>query len=185
MNPILLDIPSELTSERIILRAIRPGDGTIAFPSVRESLPELKLWMPWATDDYNEEGAEEWCRKSAADWIIRKQFQFFILLRETNRHIGTMGAFKLDWNVPSCEIGYWLHTAHTGQGLMTEAVKMLTKMLVNTLNFHRVQICSDELNTRSRRVAELAGYQLEGILRNDCVAFGGRLRNTCFYSTIR
>jgi ribosomal-protein-serine acetyltransferase len=184
MNPILVEIPTELTGERIVLRAVRAGDGAIIFPSVRESLAELKVWMPWAVDDYSEYGAEEWCRKSAADWITRTQFQFLVLLRDGNQHIGTMGAFKMNWDIPSCEIGYWLHTAHTGRGLMTEAVKALTAMLQSTLHFRRIQILSDELNRRSRRVAELAGYQLEGILRNDCLASGGRLRNTCVYSLI-
>jgi RimJ/RimL family protein N-acetyltransferase len=184
MKPILIDIPEELHSERLILRAVRAGDGTIVLPSVRESLAELKVWMPWAVDDYSEQGAEEWCRKNAANWISREQFQFLILLRESGRHIGTMGAFKINWEIPSCEIGYWLHTTHTGRGLMTEAVKTLTEMLQGELKFRRIQILCDEQNKKSRRVAELAGYQLEGILRNDCLAFGGRLRNTCVYSSI-
>jgi RimJ/RimL family protein N-acetyltransferase len=184
MNPVLLEIPTEVSGPRVTLRAVRAGDGAIVWPSVRASLAELKNWMPWAVDDYNERGAEEWCRKSTANWITREQFQFLILLRETNQHIGTMGAFKINWEIPSCEIGYWLHTAHTGQGLMTEAVKTLTEMLQTKLHFRRVQILCDELNTKSRRVAELAGYQLEGILRNDCLASGGRVRNTCVYSVI-
>jgi hypothetical protein len=83
MNPILFDIPTELDAERICLRAVRPGDGAIVYPSVRESLPELKVWMPWAIDDYNEQGAEEWCRKAAASFIER--IQYLILLRENNQ----------------------------------------------------------------------------------------------------
>jgi ribosomal-protein-serine acetyltransferase len=185
MNHILLDVPEQLESERLTLRAIRPGDGAIVFPSVRECLPELKVWMPWATDDYSEPLSEEWCRNSAAGWIKREQFQFLILLRPDNRHVGTIGSFKIDWKIPACEIGYWLHTALNGQGLMTEAVKTVTAMLFDRLQFQRVQICADELNTKSRRVAELAGYQFEGILRKDCRVPDGRLRNTSFYSRIR
>jgi RimJ/RimL family protein N-acetyltransferase len=184
MNPLLLDIPTELTSDRILLRAVRPGGGTIVFPSVRESLAELKIWMPWATDDYNGQGAEEWCRRNAAHFIERKGLQYLILLRETHHHIGTMGAFNFNWEIPSGEIGYWLHTAHTGQGFMTEAVKTLTEMLQHTLNFNRICIKTDEQNQKSRRVAELTGYQLEGILRNDSLTAAGRLRNTCIYSKI-
>jgi ribosomal-protein-serine acetyltransferase len=184
MNPLLLEIPTELTSDRLLLRAVRPGDGAIVCPSVRESLAELKIWMPWATDDYNEERAEEWCRKAAASFIERRQFQFLILQRENNRHIGTMGAFDFNWEIPSGEIGYWLHTAHTRHGFMTEAVKTLTEMLQHTLHFNRICIKTDEQNQKSRRVTELAGFQLEGILRNDCLTSAARLRNTCIYSKI-
>ena len=62
-NPLLLDLPHELSTDRLALRSPRAGDGAIVCPSVRESLAELKTWMPWATDDYNVQNAEEWCRK--------------------------------------------------------------------------------------------------------------------------
>ncbi|HEX4055013.1 MAG TPA: GNAT family N-acetyltransferase [Tepidisphaeraceae bacterium] len=184
MNPLLLEIPSKLSSERLLLRVPAAGDGAVTYPSVRDSLNELKQWMPWATDDYAEQSGEEWCRKSAAEFLSRKQLQFLIFSHHEGRHLGNIGAFKFDWDVPSCEIGYWLHTAHTGHGYMTEAVGVLRNMLYQTLGARRVQICTDEKNHKSRRVAELAGFQLEGVLRNDCIAVGGRLRNTCVFSWI-
>jgi RimJ/RimL family protein N-acetyltransferase len=183
-NPILLDIPHELIGDRLLLRSPRAGDGAIVCPSVRESLAELKKWMPWATDDYSRQSSEEWCRKSAAEFLSRRQLQFLIFTKQTGEHIGNIGAFDFDWDVPSCEIGYWLGTRHTGQGYMTEAAGVLLRMLQTTLHARRVQIRTDGENTRSRRVAELAGFQLEGVLRNDCVAVGGRLRNTCVFSWI-
>jgi ribosomal-protein-serine acetyltransferase len=183
-NPLLLDIPHELSGDRLFLRSPRAGDGAITSASVRESLTELKMWMPWATDDYNEQNGEEWCRKSAADFLSRHQLQFLITLRPEGRHIGNIGAFKFNWEVPSCEVGYWLHTAHTHHGYMTEAVGVLLAMLRSRVHVRRVEIRSDAQNLKSRRVAELAGFQLEGILRNECLAVGGRLRNTCIYSWI-
>jgi ribosomal-protein-serine acetyltransferase len=179
-NPLLLDIPSELSGNRISLRIPRAGDGAIITPSVRESLTELKPWMPWATDEYDEKPGEEWCRRAAAHFLSREQLQFLIFLREDSRHIGNIGAFKLNWEVPKCEIGYWLHTAHTRKGFMTEAVTILRTYL----HLRRIEIRSDPDNQKSRRVAQLAGFQLEGILRNECLTAGGLLRNTCIYSWI-
>jgi RimJ/RimL family protein N-acetyltransferase len=140
--------------------------------------------MPWATDDYNEQTGEEWCRKAAANFLSREQLQFLILSRPEGRHIGNIGTFKFNWKVPSCEIGYWLHTAHTGRGYMTEAVGVLLAMLRSHFHVRRVEIRTDAKNLRSRRVAELAGFQLEGIMRNDSVVVGGGLRNTCVFSWI-
>ncbi|MGD0387734.1 MAG: GNAT family N-acetyltransferase [Tepidisphaeraceae bacterium] len=184
INPLLLEIPTELNGDRLTLRVPRAGDGAVAYPSVRDSLPELKQWMPWATDAYNEQSGEEWCRKAAANFLSREQLQFLIFLRSDGRHIGNVGAFKFNWEVPSCEIGYWLHTAHTRHGYMTEAVGILKEMLRIHVHVRRVEIRSDAENLKSRRVAELAGFQLEGILRNDCVAVGGRLRDSCVFSSI-
>jgi ribosomal-protein-serine acetyltransferase len=183
LNPILLDIPSEITTDRLLLRVPRDGDGAIVWPSVRRSLPELKLWLPWATDDYNQQAAEEWSRRSAGEFLVRKQMPFLIFSAQ-GEHLGTVGVHPHDWNIPSCEIGYWLRTDKTGHGYMTESVGAVMKMLGDQFKPRRVQIRADAQNARSRRVAELAGFQLEGILRNDSVTVGSRLRDTCVYSRI-
>ena len=183
-NPLLLDIPCELSSQRLLLRTPRAGDGEIVAPSVRESLAELKPWMPWATDDYNPQAGEEWCRKAAANFISRTQLQFLIFLRSENRRIGNVGAFNFVWEIPSCEVGYWLHTAHTHQGYMTEATRLLIELLRDALRMQRVQIRAEPDNAKSRRVAELAGFQLEGILRNDSLTVSGKIRSTSLYSWI-
>ncbi len=140
--------------------------------------------MLWATDDYNEQSGEEWCRKAAADFLSRKQLQFLIFSRLDGCHLGNIGAFKFNWEIPSCEIGYWLHTAHTGQGYMTEAVGVLTRMLCQTVGVRRMQIRTDTKNQKSRRVAELAGFEFEGVLRSDALAIGGGLRDTCVFSLV-
>jgi ribosomal-protein-serine acetyltransferase len=183
-TPILLDIPSELRGERVVLRVPRAGDGAIVYPSVRESLAELKRWMIWATDEYSEQGAEEWCREAAANFLARTKLQFLIFSLADGWHLGNVGAFDFKWDVPSCEIGYWLHSGHIGKGYMTEAVGILAKMLRETLGMARMHIKSDARNLKSRRVAELAGFQLAGVLRKDSVAVGGGLRDSCIYSSI-
>jgi RimJ/RimL family protein N-acetyltransferase len=181
-NPILLDVPTELQTERLLLRAPRAGDGAVVFPQVRASLTELKQWMPWAKDDYAEKDAEEWCRKSAANFMARELFQFLMFL--DGSHIGNIGIFKFNWDIPSCEIGYWLDTRRCGCGYMTEAVHGVTKLAQETIKAARIQILTDDRNQRSWRVAERAGYQLEGTLRNDCRTGEGTLRNTRVYSKI-
>ena len=183
-NPVLLDVPMELKTERLLLRAPRAGDGSIVFPQVRDSLAELKPWMPWAKDDYKESDAEEWCRKSAAHFLAREQFQFLMFLREASAHIGNIGLFKFNWDVPSCEVGYWLQTGRTGRGYMSEAVKGLTEFAYATFKAARVQLLTDDRNERSFKVAERCGYQLEGTLRCDCRRSEGNLRNTRVYSKL-
>ena len=179
-----MEIPQELRGGGLMLRTPRPGDGQIVYPSVRESLAQLKLWMPWAKDDYVEQTAEEWCRKSAADFLSRKQLQYLIFSIADNAHLGTIGAFKFDWEVRSCEIGYWLRTSQTGRGIMCEAVAILCPMLRGALDARRIQLCTDARNQRSRRTAERSGFQLEGILRNDSLATDGRTRDTCVYAWV-
>ncbi|WP_428938873.1 GNAT family N-acetyltransferase [Fontivita pretiosa] len=183
-RPVLLDLPQQLETPRLILRAPCPGDGAIVFPAVRDSLNELLRWMIWARPDYSQNDAEEWCRRSAAQWLTREQLQFVILARPDRRYLGSIGAFKLDWKVPSGEIGYWLRTDQTGHGYMTEAVCALTQLLHESLGFVRVQICMDDRNQRSWRVAERCGFGLEGIHRCDQRRPDGVLRDTRVYAKV-
>jgi ribosomal-protein-serine acetyltransferase len=183
-NPLLLDIPEEIVTERLFLRAPRFGDGAVIFDTVRASLPELKKWMLWANDDYGVQTAEEWCRRNAIKFLSREELAFRVFSKE-GEHLGSTSLFKFDWNVPSCEIGYWLATAGCGNGFMTEAVIAVTNLALDLLKCERIEIRTDERNEKSARVAKRAGFSLEGILRHDCRDVEGKLRNTAVFSRIR
>ena len=48
MKAILRDFPEELETERLTIRAPRPGDGAEMSRALHESWAELQEWMPWA-----------------------------------------------------------------------------------------------------------------------------------------
>ena len=52
-----------------------------------------------------------------------------------------------------------------GQGYMTEAVRAISELALGEWRAKRLCICCDSSNTASQRVAERAGYTLEGRLR--------------------
>jgi ribosomal-protein-alanine N-acetyltransferase len=59
-------------------------------------------------------------------------------------------------------IGYWIDQRYANKGFMTEAVLGLTDYGFNELKLHRIEINLRPENESSRRVAEKAGYHLEG-----------------------
>lgn len=61
-----------------------------------------------------------------------------------------------------CFIGYWLGHHATGRGFMTEAVILATAHAFDSLALHRVELNCQPANAPSRRVAQRAGYRLEG-----------------------
>lgn len=185
-NPILLDIPSQIQTERLLLRAPHPtGDGSIVNQAIRESFDELKAWLPFAQRLPAVEETEINLRNAHINFLKRESFRFLIFHRETNDFIGTVSLQGIHWNIPKCEIGYWINTKFGGNGYMTEAVKALTDFGLNQLDFKRIEIRCESTNLKSRTIPEKLGYELEGILRNeDFSADGSRLTDTCFYSII-
>jgi ribosomal-protein-serine acetyltransferase len=185
-DPILFDIPSQLETERLLLRAPHcTGDGSIVNQAIRESYEELKAWLPFAQKLPAVEETEINLRKAHINFLKRESFRFLIFHKETNDFIGTVSLQGIDWSIPKCEIGYWISTKFGGNGYMTEAVKALTDFGLKQLKFNRIEIRCESTNLKSRAIPEKLGYLLEGILRNDDLsADGRRLTHTCYYSMI-
>ena len=180
-DPVLLDLPEQLETRRLVLRPPRPGDGAALNGVVLETIEALQRWMPWSVPTPTAEQSEL-CRKSAAEWIERKHFALLQFSRnEPGVLVGSSGMKAIDWNVPWFEIGYWVRRRFEGQGYVTEAAREITWFAFETLGAKRVEIRTDDGNKRSWRVAERLGFRLEGVLRNECREAGG-LRDTRIYA---
>ena len=140
MNPLLLEIPESFDTDRLTIRAPRPGDGAELNAAVRDSLAELKPWMPWAQTHPTPEESEANIRKAVAQFITREDLRLLLFLKGTGTLVGSSGLHRIDWNVPRFEIGYWLRTSYSGRGLMTEAVGGITAFAREKLGARRVEI---------------------------------------------
>jgi ribosomal-protein-alanine N-acetyltransferase len=60
-------------------------------------------------------------------------------------------------------IGYWIDQSFANKGLMTRAVRELTRYGFEELGLHRIEINLRPENAASKRVAEKAGYVFEGM----------------------
>ena len=188
-QPILVDVPERLQTPRLVLRAPRPGDGAALNAAVLDSLDALRPWMPWAQTAPTLEASEAVAREAHGKFLLRSDLVFSLWLhdgqgRETQL-VGGSGLHRIDWSVPRFEIGYWCRSGHTGQGLVTEAVRALSRMAFDQLQAQRVEIRMDERNTASWRVAERAGFTLEAVLRNEARDVAGGVRNTRVYARVR
>ncbi|MEF7563627.1 GNAT family protein [Bacillus infantis] len=187
MNPLLLDVPLQLETDRLILRAPLPtGDGKIVNQAIRESFNELKPWLPFAQKLPDVEETEINLRNAHINFLKRDSFRFLIFDKESKDFIGITSLEAIDWNIPKSEIGYWINTDFSGNGYMLEAVKKLADFGLNYIKLRRIEIRCEPTNFKSRAIAEKLGFVLEGTLRNDDLsADGSELRDTCIYSLIK
>jgi RimJ/RimL family protein N-acetyltransferase len=181
IDPHLLEVPDELRTARLTLRAPRAGDGAVINAAVVESFAELNAWMPWAREPQGVEDSELFARRGAAEFLTRVNLPMLLFLHD-GRFVGASGMHHIDWTVPRFEIGYWCRTSLTGRGYVSEAVAALTTMAFERLAAARVEIRTDARNERSWRVAERLGFVLEGVLVNEARATDGGLRDTRVYA---
>jgi RimJ/RimL family protein N-acetyltransferase len=186
-EPILIDLPASIETERLLMRPPRAGDGTMLHLAVVESLTELRRFLaslPWVAAEQTVESAEVYCRNAQANFLARKDLPFLLFEKTTGQIVGAAGLHRTVWATPKTEIGYWGRVSRAGNGFISEAVAALTAYAFANLHAVRVEIITDAENDASRRVAERCQFVLEGTLRNERRAPDGSLRSTCLYARL-
>jgi RimJ/RimL family protein N-acetyltransferase len=182
--PILVDFPERFETERLVIRSPLPGDGQEVYWAVRDSLEELSPWMAWPKEHRTIDDSEASTRRARVAFMARSELRLHLYLMGTDTLVGIAGLQDIDWDVPKFEIGYWCRTGHTGHGYITEAVKAITSLAIDTLGAGRVEIRCDPRNHKSAWVAERAGFELEATLHNNELGADGSLTNTLIFSRL-
>lgn len=186
MKPLLFDFPMPITTPRLQLRPPKLGDGIIINSAILESFDSLHRLMPWAKTRPSIQESEEFSRQAAANWILKNNDEpylpLFIFDRKTNQFLGATGFHHFSWEIPCLEIGYWIRTQSTGQGLMTEAINAITQYAFQQLAVKRIEIRCDINNVRSKKIPERLGYHLEATLKSNRIDPGtGKVSDTLVF----
>lgn len=142
-----------LRGERVTLRTIEEED----LEFVRETLSDPAVRRPLSmTQPKNLESVEEWFedRVSEADSV-----DLAVCLDGEIR--GAVWLFDVDQTAGHAEIGYWLTPDVHGQGIMTEAARLVVEYAFEELRLHRVRGRALATNDASLGVLENCGMKRE------------------------
>jgi len=166
MNPLLLDLPTEFSAGRLLLRGYRPGDAAMYYRMLRANWDHLYEFLPARLMAVqSEDDAEAVIRQVAADWVARDPLIFGVWEKATGTYVGETYLANADWHVPRIEVGYFIVQASTGQGYATEAARAAIRFAFEQLRVLRVELRCTADNAASWRVAEHCGFTLEGRFR--------------------
>ena len=99
--------------------------------------------------------------------------------------VGSIGAFRqANIHARTAELGYYLAEECWGRGVMTEAVKKLCEKIFHETDILRIFAEPFAYNIGSRKVLENAGFQFEGILKNNAVK-NGQVFDMALYALTR
>lgn len=147
--------------------------------SNKNILNNLRDRLPYP---YTEKDAEEYI-----DFILNSNPNdtFAYAIDVDGRAVGSIGAFRQrNIHFRTAELGYYLSEEYWGRGIMTIAVKQICEKLFSETDILRIFAEPFENNAGSRRVLEKAGFQLEGILKNNAFK-NGKVLNMALYSYTR
>ncbi|MHB8512181.1 MAG: GNAT family N-acetyltransferase [Actinomycetota bacterium] len=160
-----------LTTRRLQLEPHQPARVHSLWQATRLSLPELLPWMPWA-GSASLETTKTFCDRTMKEWDAGTAYEFVFI--QNDSVVGSGGLHAVLPIAARAELGYWIRSDRTGEGLCTEAAKAIRDFAFDRLNLDRLALRAGIDNSPSRRVAEKIGFQLEGHLREDGIGSNGR-----------
>lgn len=161
----LLGEDGRLRSERLLLRPPRRADLVPLDDAIRETLPELVRWLPWAHGAHSRSDTRRYIRAAVAARGARAAFEFVIADPEAGTLLGMASLHRLDWPRRSAGLGYWIRRTCWGKGYATESGRLLLGHAFETLELNRVEALVAIDNTASHRVVENLHFQREGVAR--------------------
>lgn len=162
-----------LETERLILQRFTRRDATTLDEAIRASLPDLNQWLPWARMDYGAGDTSAFIRESLQAWKEDRAWDYSIRSKTTpGTHIGNVSIWTVSKLGKIAEIGYWVRSDETNNGVCTEAVDRLLQEAFQALGYHKVVLRIAVGNDASERVAGKLGFTREGVLREELLIRG-------------
>jgi ribosomal-protein-serine acetyltransferase len=167
-----MEPPETVTvDDELILKRWEPRWAEELTAAVRESLPELEPFLPWAKDDYDLAAGRDYIERSTGGWAGGTEFNYAIF-GAAGELIGSIGLMTR-MGPGTLEIGYWLRTSRAGRGHMTAAVTALAEVGFALPGIDRMVIRHDPANGGSAAVAAKAGFTVADPTERDRQAPGG------------
>jgi RimJ/RimL family protein N-acetyltransferase len=180
--------PDRIDLPEFTLRSHEPGDGPLLAATIRQSYEHLKAFIEWAQPDYDDELAEQMVRKFRARYLLAEGFVMGIYSPDGNRCLGGTGFHLREGplSTGNAEIGMWIHGEHAGKGFGTRVLVALLRWGFEEWPWQRLSWKCDTRNIASAKVAEKAGMQREGCLRQNLpVKDNTERHDTYIYATLR
>jgi len=142
------------------------------FAAVTESIAEVSPWLPWCHVGYSRDETEGFIKLAVAAWAQATHYPFAILDEGAQTFLGGIAINHIAKLNRLANVGYWVRTSRTKQGIASAAVRLVSQYAFNSLGLTRLEIACIPANASSRRVAEKAGAKFEAVARNRLVMHG-------------
>lgn len=158
---------------------IEDADALSQMLNNKNILNNLRDGIPYP---YTKKDAEEFI---TAMLTADKTKTFAFAITADDKLAGSIGVFRCDnIHFRTAELGYYIGESFWGKGIGTSAVTQICGYVFENTDIIRIFAEPFAFNKASCRVLEKAGFQLEGVLRNNAQK-NGRVLDMKMFSLIR
>jgi len=131
---------------------------------------------------YTLKDAQEWIAENLKELKKENPSKINFVIDLNGETSGAIGFHQIEPH--KAELGYWLAEKYWGRGIMTQAVKLVTKFGFQGLGLAKIYVYVFSFNKASQRVLEKANFKFEGILRKNRLK-DGKLIDSHLFAKIK
>ena len=140
--------------------------------------PQIATWNPLRKPD-----------DTIAAWVLRRgiwdDHMSWAVVTASDDLAGSVSIFQFDNASANAQIGYWTAPDHRGQGIAGRAVQRAIDAAFEMLPLERMSLFHAVSNAASCRVADKAGFTLEGTTRKSWRYPDGQLHDEHVHGRLR
>jgi [ribosomal protein S5]-alanine N-acetyltransferase len=166
--------PIELRTNRLLLRQFSSSD--VDDVLLYRDDADFSRYLPHIPQPFTRQDAEEFVARNIGE-PLDKSPTFAVVLEGA-----VIGTVNLDVEQAHgiAMLGFAISRVHWGKGIGSEAVRATVDWGFEALDLAKIWAAMDARNTRSQRLLEKLGMQLEGRLRSHERARDGRTDRLCY-----
>ncbi len=178
-----------LTTDRLVLKALDSAFAHKIISYKKRNLDFFRTGSPGIEyEELSKDSQIEMLRKEIDLQNEKRALHFYIFGRHDLKYeeiLGDVFVYNiLHFPASNCSLGYRLDKEHTGNGLMSEALKFVIKYLFYDLNMHRIEINILPENQSSVKLARKLNFKEEGVVK-DFLYINGKWRDHLRLSLIK
>jgi len=153
--------PPEIMVERINVERLVDMHAAIL-----ESRQELFAQDFIPSPGFSMEELDAWTTAQTDLWENDQQYFFQIIESSTSQVLGMAFLNHVQRHYQMANLGYWVRTSRVGEGIATEAAKLVARSAFEQFGFQRLEIVVGVNNLPSLKVAAKIAAVREGLLCN-------------------
>jgi len=170
-----------LNTERLVLRELEAADVNEIF-FLRSDADVLKYLDKEPAQSVDE--ANKFIESIKENTTKNNSILWGIALKDSNKIIGTICFWRILKEHYRAEIGYVLHPAFQGKGMMDESMKTVLQYGFEVMQLHSVEANINPGNIASKKVLEKNGFVREAYFKENYY-YNGKFIDSAIYSLIK
>jgi ribosomal-protein-alanine N-acetyltransferase len=170
----------ELITERLLLRQLNLQDANELFlmrsdERVMQYLDRPRLQSVEEATAFLEKVMAQEVKNEAVTWVIT--------MKGDTRMIGNICYWQIEKEHYRAEVGYMMHAAYHGKGIMNEALAKVLEYGFNLMKLHSVQANVNPGNMASIKLLERNGFAREAYFKENYF-YDGKFLDSAIYSLL-